>query len=81
MLQVINTTLVWPQKKGMSQKRESKANISHFDVPDCMNHEKIIYGRMRISLEKEHKLRMIMGDRKITRMINLKGIKRVKSNG
>ena len=65
----------------MSRNRESKANTGHFDVTDCTDHENIIHGRTRINLEKQHKLRMIMGDNKLTRIINLEGIERVKSNG
>ena len=61
------------KRKDASQERKSEANKSHFDLTDCTDHEEIIPGGMRISPEKEPKLRMMMGDDTLARMINKNG--------
>mmetsp|Transcript_23752 Transcript_23752/g.38845 ORF Transcript_23752/g.38845 Transcript_23752/m.38845 type:complete len:104 (+) Transcript_23752:218-529(+) len=70
-----------PEKKDAFQEQKSKANKGNFDITDCMDHEEITHGKMRISLAKEHTLRMMMGDDTLSMMISKKGVKSVKSNG
>ena len=80
---LVLTSDYWVKRSSNNCWRCGFCNWVNLDIIDCMDHEEIVQQMMRISLslENEHKLRMMMGDDTLARMINKKGVNSIESNG